>query len=394
VEIVHPSDALNPFAPKSTNYLNTTVTNTSNTNLYGVYAFNYKSTLHNTSSKTICGGKTVPARFGPPWAGQPYQLVLNNGSGTNGIQDGYQVLQHLANQPYTSEYLSIKLCRLLVHDQFPNPTTMTNLPEYAFYDYTRSDPTPEAQLVHNCMLAWETNSPKGQIWKVVGTIVNSDLFRSHAASMQKVKTPLEYTVSAIRALRCSTNGTGLDGSFTADTDGFAISGYDQGNTDSQTPLLRMGTMLLFDREAPDGYPEDGPAWISAGTLAERIRWIQSYCLAPGTFGHSGDQANSTTNDAQNSVCYPVRLLKAKLLLPASWTNAPAVADYFVRTLYPAEGAGNLLLYRDAAENFLNTDDAGASSPFANLTDTSGTAYDTRVRGMVGMLLTLQRFHEQ
>ena len=24
---------------------------------------------------------------------------------------------------------------------------------------------PEAALVYQCMLAWETNSPKGQIWK-------------------------------------------------------------------------------------------------------------------------------------------------------------------------------------------------------------------------------------
>ena len=38
-------------------------------------------------------------------------------------------------------------------------------------------------------------------------------------------------------------------------------------------------MLLFDRQDPNGYPEDAPGWISGGTLAERIRWIQTYCLA-------------------------------------------------------------------------------------------------------------------
>lgn len=391
VRIVHPTNAFNIFAPES----RITLDGSNNfivTNLYGVYAFNYQSNFHRNGIKTIFPGKTVPGRFGPPWAAADYQLVLNNGSSnsTNTVQDGYQVIQHMANQPFTAEYISVKLCRLLVHDNFPNPTTLTNLSEYSFYDYTQPNLTPEAQLVHACMMAWETNSPKGQIWKVVKTITDSDLFRSHSALSQKVKTPLEFTVSAIRALRSSTNGSGLNGSFTADTDGLAISGASLDNTDADSALLRMGTMLLFDREAPDGYPEDGPAWISAGTLAERIRWTQSYSIALGQSGHVG-----TINDAGNSLCNPVVLLQARLP-PAGWTNAVVVADYFVNTLYPGEGAGNLQLYRDAAVNFLNTSDTGTSSPFASVSvsTTANSTYDNRVRGMVGLLMTMQRFHEQ
>ena len=38
-------------------------------------------------------------------------------------------------------------------------------------------------------------------------------------------------------------------------------------------------------------------------------------------------------------------------------------------------------------------DNGASNPFLGLSNT-GTPYNTRVRGMVGMLLTFQRFNEQ
>lgn len=397
VRLVHPTNALNIFAPQSLTTLDGSITNLNITNLYGVYAFNYQSNFHKNSIKTIFPGKTVPARFGSPWAGDSYQLVLNNGlsNSTNTVRDGYQVIQHMADQPFTQEYLSIKLCRLLVHDNFPNPTTnpqQTN--DYNFYDYTRSDLSPEAQLVHACMMTWENSNPKGQIWPVLKTITDSDLFRSQAAAQQKVKTPLEFTVSAIRALRASTNGTGLDGSFTADTDGLAISGSNLDNTDGDSPLLRMGNMLIFDRDAPDGYPEDAPPWISAGTLAERIRWIQSYCVASGQEGHSGS-VGSKVNDAGNSVCHPVRLLQAKLPA-ASWTNATPVADYFVKILYPGEGAGNLQLYRDAAVNFLNTSDTGTASPFSSLTvsSTAGQTYDTRVRGMVGMLMTFQRFHEQ
>jgi hypothetical protein len=69
-----------------------------------------------------------------------------------------------------------------------------------------------------------------------------------------------------------------------------------------------------------------------------------------------------------------------------------VAGYFVNLLYPAEGAANLALYRTAAVNFLNTGDNGiTSSAFSGQT---GTTYDTRVRGMVSMLMTMQRFQEQ
>jgi uncharacterized protein (DUF1800 family) len=35
-------------------------------------------------------------------------------------------------------------------------------------------------------------------------------------------------------------------------------------------------MLLFDRAEPNGYPEAGAPWISAGTLAERLRYIQAF----------------------------------------------------------------------------------------------------------------------
>ena len=110
---------------------------------------------------------------------------------TNGIQEGYQVIQHLANLPFTEEYISVKLCRLLVHDNFPNPSNDPSNAVYNIYNYAAGNLSPEADLVHRCMLAWETNSPKGQTWKVLKTIFDSELFRSQSAAFQKVKTPLE-----------------------------------------------------------------------------------------------------------------------------------------------------------------------------------------------------------
>jgi hypothetical protein len=66
-------------------------------------------------------------------------------------------------------------------------------------------------------------------------------------------------------------------------------------------------------------------------------------------------------------------------------------------LLPGEGKANLDLYRRAAVDFLNTADNGMTpSPFAGLTSTASLwdTYALRVRGMVSMIMTSQRFHEQ
>lgn len=359
VNIVDKTNEFNPFALRSTNF-NPNFASTAVSNLVGLWTFNYKQANHNTASKLIFTNKTVPARFGAPWAGKNYQLTLPARTGTNGIKDGYEVLAHLANQPFTQEFISVKLCRLLIHDDFATG-----------YDFTDPNLSPEGKLVHECMMAWESGSPKGQIRRVLATIFNSELFRSNDASLHKVKTPFEFTVGTIRAMRALKT----DGSYTADTDGYSL----------VTPMDRMGNMKLFDRGEPDGYPESAPGWISAGTLAERLRFVQSVLMAPGADGKADAGAQNLTD--------PVALLKLKL--PSTqWNDAGAVADFFLGTLFPAEGKANLNLYRKSAMKFLNTGDDGvAASFFASLGNTT-TNYDTRVRGVVAMLMTFQRFQEQ
>ena len=85
----------------------------------------------------------------------------------------------------------------------------------------------------------------------------------------------------------------------------------------------------------------------------------------------------------------------KLKLPSSsWNNAGAVADFFLATLFPAEGKANLDLYRISAVSFLNTGDDGTTLSLFRGQSTVGTTYDTRVRGLVSLLMTTQRFQEQ
>lgn len=507
LRFVETTNEFNPFAPQSETLKPGMTNKSAITNLVGLWAFNYRSSSHYDGEKVIFPGKTVPSRFGPPYAGKNYELRLPAGGGgasnTNwqyvtmsgtassstmyiyltgagncyiddlqlvpgtvaetgantvangsfdnslagwtvspnlsgssistaikhsgagslhlvasaggstrassifradlgltvgqpytlsywylpgssmsgglvirlsnssnggidsspssiyGIQDGYNVIKHLADQPFTQEFISVKLCRLFVHDDFTTG-----------YDFTDPNLSPEGRLVRACMQAWEEGVPKGQLRKVLAVIFSSELFRSQSGSMQKVKTPFEFTVSAIRALRGQTK----DGAYTADSNGTGI----------RDPLNRMGRMRLFDRDDPDGYPESGAPWISAGTLAERLRFVQALLVPPSGGGGR--------NDATGNTADPVKLLKDRL--PSSaWNDAGAVADYFIGIIYPSEGKANVAEYRSIAVDMLNTSEDGATaSAFSTLTN--ATAYDTRVRAMVAALLTFQRFQEQ
>ncbi|MCI0365697.1 MAG: DUF1800 domain-containing protein, partial [Phycisphaerales bacterium] len=258
------------------------------------------------------------------------------------------------------EFISVKLCRLFIHDNFV----------HGVYDYTDPNRSAEAELIRKCMVAWNTpvGGKKGNIRSILRTIFDSELFRSHGGSLQKVKTPLEFVISSIRAFRSEN----ADGTATAGT----------GNSSFNTQLGRMGAMSLFNRSDPDGYPEAGPPWISAGTLAERLRFAQTLVMV--TTGRGDDAGNATAN--------PVALLQKKRP-SAEWYDAGAVADFFLGLLYPAEGRANLDQYRAAAVRFLNTADDGVT-PDLLRSGMAAATYDTRIRGMVAMLMTFQRFQEQ
>ena len=376
VELTPPGQETNPFATKSTIFIdpNAITNKTVYTNLQGQWSFIFKSANHYTGPKYIFSdhnangtlatnqSKLVPNRFGPPWAGRAYQLKLPARTGTAGLQDGYDVLAHLANQPFTEEFLCVKLCRLFVHDEFA-----------IGYDFSDAITTPEEDLVHQMMLAWENPSnggPKGQLRSVLKTLFDSALFRTSLSSSQKVKTPFEYAVSVIRAFRSLRSG----GDYTADTDGTSLS-------TSSGVINRAGRMDLFNRAEPDGYPESAPGWISAGTLAERLRYAQAALIRPGQLGHD-DAGQLTFVD-------PVHLLVQKNV-PTN--NSAAVADYLLGILFPSEGAANLVDYRNLTIRFLDTaNDGTTASPLASL---SAVNADIRIRGAVAALLTTARFQEQ
>jgi uncharacterized protein (DUF1800 family) len=341
------------------------------TNNPGLFVLHFKPGSHTTNvAKRLFTNVVVDPRFGAPWGGRPYALTINTNAypGSNGITEGYVVAQHLANLPQTMEFLSVKLCRTFVHEKF----------EFDFYDY-RTNVSSEALLVKACMTAWDTaatDERKGNIRNVLKVIFDSDLFRGHGASQQKLKTPLELAASTIRALRTGTTDTNNWVSVTSDTDGYGIN----------SPLNRMGGMTLFDKAEPNGWSEFGYLWLNTANLCERMRFAQHVLMT------TTSSLKNTDYGTTRNVSDPVKLLKAKLA-PASWNDAAAVVDYFLGILYPGEGRANLDMDRTAAINFLNTSESGASSLFTSVVNTTA-AYDGRVRGMVGMLMSFPRFQEQ
>jgi hypothetical protein len=250
------------------------------------------------------------------------------------------------------------------------------------------------------MLAWETNSPKGQIYKVLKVITDSALFRSQAAQGSKIKTPPEYCFSAVRALRDSSNDTfTVAGGFTATTDGYSIVSGTNNNPNAASqqsahPLNRMGRYLLFDREEPDGYPETGTVYVGANGLAERIRWVNTVL---------DDNQNDGIAGGNRTRLNPHGLLTKYLPLDKQ-SDADTVVRFFLALLYPGEGGANLDLYRRRGIEVLDTS-AGVSPSTGGGTYSAGSfagvpvsgansEYHFRVRRMVATLMSLPRFHEQ
>jgi len=361
-----PENANNPFAPRVADL----------TNDVGIWVLHFNTTDHSTIAKTIFSNSVVESRFPAPYAGVNYSLVLTNGTGTNGMRDGYQMMSHLANLPYTQEYISVKLCRVFVHENF----------DYGIYDYNAPNLAPEVQLIKDCMRAWRTpaaDGRQGNIRAVLREIFNSALFRGQGASQQLVKSPLRFAAAAIRSLRATTTDNGV---YTADTDGYGITSLPGGST---SPLVRMGNMTLFNRPEPDGYPETGRLWLNTANLCERMRFCEHLLMNTSAGSKSTDYGSAGVKNISD----PVGLLKARVP-SASWNDAGALVDFFLSILYPGEGKANLDLDRSAAIDFLNLDETNPpqASAFSLLSPTSA-GYDGRVRGMVALLMTFPRYQE-
>ncbi|UWZ84542.1 DUF1800 domain-containing protein [Occallatibacter riparius] len=141
----------------------------------------------------------------------------------HGEQEGRDLLHFLATRPATAQFLSRKLAVRFVSDD------------------------PSQALVDRMAKTYMASD--GDMAAVMRTLYRSPEFWSEDAYRAKVKTPLEFVVSALRASNA--------------------------NVEEMRPLiqaLREMGMPLYGCVPPTGYKEDAADWVSTGALANRMNF--------------------------------------------------------------------------------------------------------------------------
>ncbi len=151
------------------------------------------------------------------------RFVLGHKIKPKGEGEGLEVLHRLATSPQTAHFISLKLAERFVSD----------------------DPPPA--LVNR--MAKTFLKKKGDIREVLNTLFHSPEFWNDDTYRAKVKTPLEFVASAVRA-------TGAD-------------------VEDALPLTRqlnnMG-MPLYGAQPPTGYSMKAETWVSSSALLNRMNF--------------------------------------------------------------------------------------------------------------------------
>jgi len=140
---------------------------------------------------------------------------------SHGMDEGIRLLKLLADHPATMHHVSRELCERFVSDDPPDG------------------------CVDEAVAAWKRSD--GDLRQVLRAIFTSPDFWAPRTLGGKIKTPLEFVVSASRAL-------GAD----PDT-----------NPRLAQLVARLGEPLYL-HVAPDGYPEKQDAWVNSGALLDRM----------------------------------------------------------------------------------------------------------------------------
>ena len=149
--------------------------------------------------------------------------VLGTTINENGMNEGLHVLHMLATSPATAQFISNKLAVRFVSD------------------------TPPQALVDRMAKSFETSG--GDIKTVLRTMFNSPEFWAPEVYRAKVKTPLEFVVSAVRA---------------SDADVINAQPLVQS-------LVTLG-MPLYGMQTPNGYSWMAEPWVSTAALVNRMNF--------------------------------------------------------------------------------------------------------------------------
>ncbi|MFZ2020631.1 MAG: DUF1800 domain-containing protein [Terracidiphilus sp.] len=154
------------------------------------------------------------------------KVVMGQKFKEDGEMEGRELLHFLATRPATAQFLSRKLAIRFVGDD------------------------PPQSLIDR--MAKTYLSTDGDIAAVLTTLFHSPEFWAASDFRAKVKTPLEFVVSAVRA-----SGATVD------------------NMQPLVQALRQMGMPLYGAVPPTGYKWDAADWVSTGALVDRMNFALS-----------------------------------------------------------------------------------------------------------------------
>jgi uncharacterized protein (DUF1800 family) len=179
---------------------------------------------------TLANGIDGGFRFTPALHDRGEKKVLGHTiRAGGGIEDGERVLDIVAAHPSTARHIATKLVRRFVSDE------------------------PPAALVDK--VAATFTKTKGNLREVVRTLVTAPEFYAAEHRNVKVKTPLEFVVSGVRA-----------------------TGRDVREPRQMLNALQQLGMAPYMCQPPTGYDDTAETWVSAGALVTRMNIAQQ--LAP------------------------------------------------------------------------------------------------------------------
>lgn len=164
-----------------------------------------------------------PFRFNAALHDNDPKVVLGTTITAGGRKDGEAVLDLLAAHPATARFLATKLARRFVADE------------------------PPAALVERAAQVFLTS--RGDLREVTRVIVTSPEFFAPEARHAKVKTPLEFVVSAVR-----------------------VSGAMLTTPAPLVQALRALGMPLYGAQPPTGWGDTAADWVNTGALLNRLNF--------------------------------------------------------------------------------------------------------------------------
>jgi uncharacterized protein (DUF1800 family) len=194
-------------------------------------------------------------RFEPRMHEPGDKIVLGHRIKQNGENEGLEVLHLLAQSPRTAHFVSQKLAMRFVSDD-PPPALVDRMTE----TFLKKD---------------------GDIREVLRTMFKSPEFWSPVAYRAKVKTPLEFVVSAVR-----------------------VSGAEVDDTRMLVGTLNNMGMMLYGMQPPTGYSMKADSWVNSSALLGRMNFalglangkVRGITVDPSNL--SSDPATQTSSRAQ------------------------------------------------------------------------------------------------